>query len=504
MNNFLLKKTSYVVIFAFFFLLIGDAYPLRALTESDALALIEKGEAEYSEGSYLQALASFNRALQSVKGKKNRARLVLDIALAQFALGESEKCSETLSMYFDENPEKRIDREEYPKGFVQIYDQTQFQAREKKAEQERLEGQKIAEALKESEEKSKLEKEKSEPEKTVTPPPQVQETEKLLLQEKKKKKFPLLPVLLGAGAVVVLLAVLLGKKSSSDTSSNGSTGSIQVSSVPIGAQIYLDDSNTGKTTNTTLTNVSPGSHSVKLILSGFMEFSVSVSVAQGQTATVSGTLEIEMVTLPSSAFYMGSNSGEAYLEEKPVHWVNLSSFQIGKYEVTQALWKTVMGSNPSYHIGDSYPVEGVSWNEAQTFIQKLNTMTGKQYRLPTEAEWEYACRALNTSDRYGDLNSIAWYASNSGGSTHAVGTKQPSGWGLYDMLGNVLEWCQDWFGYYPSEPQTNPTGPGSGSRRILRGGAYNGPPVSVRASSRHDNTPSSYTSETGLRLAKNP
>ena len=161
--------------------------------------------------------------------------------------------------------------------------------------------------------------------------------------------------------------------------------------------------------------------------------------------------------------------------EKPVHRVTLTNnYYIGKYEVTQALWQAVMGSNPSCFKGDDLPVERVSWNDCQDFISKLNSITGKRFRLPTEAEWEYAARGGKKSRGYqysgsNTLGDVAWYSDNSGSKTHAVGTKQPNELGIYDMAGNVDEWCQDRYGSYSSSPQTNPTGAASGSDRVTRG-----------------------------------
>jgi formylglycine-generating enzyme required for sulfatase activity len=188
------------------------------------------------------------------------------------------------------------------------------------------------------------------------------------------------------------------------------------------------------------------------------------------------SLEPEMVYVEGGTFLMGGSSGES--DEKPVHSVTLSSFNIGKYEVTQAQWKSVMGSNPSYFKDcDQCPVESVSWNDVQDFIRKLNAQTGKNYRLPTEAEWEYAAKGGKSSKGYtysgsNDLNSVSWNTDNSGGKTHAVGGKQANELGIYDMTGNVWEWCSDWYGTYNSYSETNPTGASSGQNRVLRGGSW--------------------------------
>ena len=189
-----------------------------------------------------------------------------------------------------------------------------------------------------------------------------------------------------------------------------------------------------------------------------------------------------------------------------MHNVTLNDYSLGETEVTQALWVAVMGSNPSSWQGDNLPVEKVSWNDCQTFITKLNQLTGKTFRLPTEAEWEYAARGGSKSQGYkysgsNTLGDVAWYTGNSSSKTHEVGTKQANELGLYDMSGNVWEWCQDWFGNYESSAQTNPTGASSGSNRVRRGGSWIGAARSCRVTYRGDRTPTSTDYYLGLRLA---
>ena len=219
--------------------------------------------------------------------------------------------------------------------------------------------------------------------------------------------------------------------------------------------------------------------------------------------------EIEMVYVEGGTFTMGATSeqgSDAYDNEKPAHSVTLDGYYIGKYEVTQELWKAVMGSNPSNFKGDNLPVENVSWNDVQEFLRKLNAMTGKSYRLPTEAEWEFAARGGNSSRGYkysgsNSIGSVAWYWENSGSRTHAVGTKSPNELGIYDMSGNVLEWCQDWKGGYSSSPQRNPKGPNSGSGRVFRGGSWYSLAGSCRVSLRYNCAPGDRNSRLGFRLA---
>ena len=227
-----------------------------------------------------------------------------------------------------------------------------------------------------------------------------------------------------------------------------------------------------------------------------------------------GNVSYRMIYVSGGTFTMGATSEmlESYsdrygngIDEKPTHQVTLSSYYIGETEVTQALWKAVMGRNPSYFKGDDLPVERVSWNDCQTFIRRLNALTGKNFRLPTEAEWEFAARGGNQSHhtKYSGSSSIddvAWYWDNSGRNTHPVKTKQPNELGIYDMTGNVEEWCQDRYGRYSSYAQTNPTGASSGSRRVLRGCNWYGYPWGCRSSYRSNCTPGNSCNGLGLRL----
>ena len=190
------------------------------------------------------------------------------------------------------------------------------------------------------------------------------------------------------------------------------------------------------------------------------------------------SIGMEFVLIPAGEFLMGSNNGLD--SEKPVHRVRISkAFYLGKYEVTQGEWQAVMGNNPSRFRGAvNLPVEQVSWDEVQAFIRTLNEREGgARYRLPTEAEWEYAARAGSTTaysfgDHPGQLGDYAWYGNNGGGQTHPVGQKKPNSWGLYDMYGNVWEWVQDWYGAYRADAVTDPSGPPSGSARVIRGGGW--------------------------------
>ena len=217
---------------------------------------------------------------------------------------------------------------------------------------------------------------------------------------------------------------------------------------------------------------------------------------------------MQFVWVPGGCFQMGSNEGDD--DEKPVHEVCVDGFWIGKYEVTQDQWKRIMGNNPShFKKGDDYPVEQVSWEDVQEFIKVLNRKTHLQFRLPTEAEWEYAARSGGKQERYAggnDVDHVAWYDGNSSDHTHRVGTKAPNGLGIYDMSGNVWEWCQDWYGedYYGRSPRQNPQGPSSGSHRVNRGGSWNSIPWFVRASYRYRYRPGNRDCDLGFRLAFPP
>jgi formylglycine-generating enzyme required for sulfatase activity len=201
---------------------------------------------------------------------------------------------------------------------------------------------------------------------------------------------------------------------------------------------------------------------------------------------------------------MGSTTGQA--DEKPVRQVTINySFYMGKYEVTQAQWQTVMGDNPSnFKDCGNCPVEQVSWDDAQKFIQGLNRVNdGYTYRLPTEAEWEYACRAGTTGDYAGTLGEMAWYSENSGSKTHTVGGKQPNAWGLADMHGNVWEWCQDWYHetYYgaPTDGSAWLSG-GEQKYRVVRGGSWSGLASRTSFASRGHNKPDLRNLNDGFRV----
>ncbi|MBU1641353.1 MAG: formylglycine-generating enzyme family protein [Proteobacteria bacterium] len=216
------------------------------------------------------------------------------------------------------------------------------------------------------------------------------------------------------------------------------------------------------------------------------------------------TTGMEFVTVPGGCFQMGSNSGDS--DEQPVHEVCVDDFQIGKYEVTQGQWREVMENNPAKFMnGDNYPIEQVGWADVQDYISKLNRKSGRSFRLPTEAEWEYACRSGGRDEQYcggNNVDSLAWYKDNSSGSTHQVGTKSPNGLGIYDMSGNVWEWTTDWYDKrsYGKSPRQNPAGPSSGSYRVFRGGGWRYNQGGVRSAVRLRDSPVYRSSGLGFRL----
>ena len=242
----------------------------------------------------------------------------------------------------------------------------------------------------------------------------------------------------------------------------------------------------------------------------------SIPEEKDLTFNVKG-VSFKMVKVDGGTFTMGATAEQgkdAHDKERPVHQVTLTDYYIGQTQVTQALWKAVMGDNPSYYKGDNLPVEKVSWYDCQTFIKKLNGLLsdqlgGMRFALPTEAQWEFAARGGNKSKGYkyagsNNIDDVAWYNDNSSVKTHPVAQKQPNELGLYDMSGNVWEWCQDWYDRYSSNAQTDPQGPASGTNRVNRCSSCLSTPEYCRVFNRYCNSPDNRYSELGFRLCLLP
>lgn len=247
---------------------------------------------------------------------------------------------------------------------------------------------------------------------------------------------------------------------------------------------------------------------------GCHPFSSAAQNTAGKMQFKNQTIKIKdvsftMVAVQGGSYIMGATSeqaAEAYEDESPVHKVTLSDYYIGCCEVTQALWTAVMGNNPSFFKDPERPVECVGWNDCQKFIAKLNQITGKKFRLPTEAEWEFAARGglQSKNGKYAGsdlIDKVAWYNEDWDTGTHKVASKDANELGLYDMSGNIYEWCQDWFGRYEEGDQTNPQGPPTGKNRVLRGGSWFVIGNYCRISNRSGSLPDSRFIHIGFRLA---
>ena len=238
------------------------------------------------------------------------------------------------------------------------------------------------------------------------------------------------------------------------------------------------------------------------------ETAAALGVPVEKHVDLGGGVKLTLVLIPAGEFDMGSPEGEEErYSDEVLHRVRITRpFYIGKYPVTQEQWQAVTGGNPSYFKGAENPVEQVSWHDCQGFTEELNYRLGSgRFALPTEAHWEYACRA-GSHMRFcfgrssSNLGNYAWYEDNSGGKTHPVGQKRPNAWGLYDVHGNVWEWCADWYGEYPTSDAEDPRGPSSGDNRVLRGGSWRHVPLYLRSASRLAREPSDSYHLLGVRV----
>ena len=328
-------------------------------------------------------------------------------------------------------------------------------------------------------------------------------------------------------------------------------GSLIVDGSPVDVDVYVDGKKVG-TSPFFVSELLIGTHKIRLEKDGYDQQEKTVQIAENQesmldftltktiakapvvpaapqggaieTITVKG-VSFNMIKVQGSTFTMGATAeqgSDADSDEKPMHQVTLSDYYIGETEVTQELWQAVMGttiqyqakkgaygSTSLYGVGNSYPMYYISWDDCQTFVTKLNQLTGKNFRLPTEAEWEYAARGGQKSRGYkyagsNILSDVAWYSDNSGSQIHPVKQKQANELGLYDMSGNVWEWCQDWYDSYRSNAQTNPTGPSSGVYRVYRGGGWNYSASGCRVAVRYGDTPGGRNCFLGFRVVLLP
>lgn len=311
-------------------------------------------------------------------------------------------------------------------------------------------------------------------------------------------------------------------------------GSIDIVSTPHNATVKINGKEVGKTP-LSIDNLLEGEYKVDVSLDGYTNESRVVSILENETAAVETSLKKEMqpasytgsinegnfeiftvndvsfkmIRIEGGTFTMGATEEQGKKtdnDEYPTHRVTLSTYHIGETEVTQALWEAVMGSNPSYFNGKNHPVEQVSWNDCQEFVARLSSLTGRKFRLPTEAEWEFAARGGNRSKGYiysgsNTENDVSWIGSNSQSGTHEVKTKLANELGLYDMSGNVSEWCQDRYGEYNSSDQTNPEGPSSGNYRVLRNSGWSSASGGSHVSERSWHTTDDSFRNRGLRLA---
>ena len=282
---------------------------------------------------------------------------------------------------------------------------------------------------------------------------------------------------------------------------------VMINSEPQGARLVVD----GKILGNTPVKIPllMGDHNIRLVLPDFYTLHQTLSVAKTTaivTLTMKPEVKFEMVLVEGGTFNMGSNKDVE--EEKPVHSVSVSNYSIGKYEVTQQQWFDIMGKNPAKFTEClQCPVESVSWNDISDFLQKLNTLSGKKYRLPTEAEWEYAARGGNKSKGFAFSGSnkaedVSWLGLNSTSKTHPVGEKIQNELGICDMSGNLYEWCNDFYDetYYSRSPVSNPAGAEKGSYKILRGGCWISPASSCDVTSRRWELPSQVNDLHGFRL----
>ena len=313
------------------------------------------------------------------------------------------------------------------------------------------------------------------------------------------------------------------KKSATDV---GGLGTIDVKTIPAGAEVYIDDISVGKTP-LAFSKLIPGKHKVVVKKEGYFDYESAVNVTEGKAAVIDeslakscdirrrdGSISITMkdvtfnlIKVEGGTFQMGGTPEQkkAKTDEYPVHRVTLSDYYIGETEVTNELWTAVMGTNPSVNfLQPDQPVNSVTWHDCQKFVNRLSSLTGLRFSLPTEAQWEYAARGGKHSRGYqfagsDRLKQVGWYEKNSG-NVKPVKQLLPNELGLYDMSGNVWEWCADWYGLYKAQPVEDPRGMASGTERVYRGGGAAETETLARVSFRYQNNPNTKVNTLGLRV----
>jgi formylglycine-generating enzyme required for sulfatase activity len=508
MKTLLIRKISLVTLLCFFSLLMTDAYPLAA-QEEDGMALIAKGEADYGNRLYQEALDAFSQAVGLVQKSENRERLLLDISLVHYAMGDEGKCQEALRSLLKLNSARQIDMSKFPEGFVQLYGKVNWQVQEAVAEQKKMEEQKQAEAQRLAEGTPGL-VEKTQPQAQL-----------------KKKKFPWLLAILGVGIVAGVIFLLTKNKKPKANYTLEVTKADGVNGTPdTGSYTYPQD-------EAVTYSYTPGTGyvSVEVKLDGsVVAASGSITMNQDHTLAITAKSEnfdydtrvlgITWIDIPAGEFQMGDKYNVGDARELPVHTVNLSAYSIAKYELTFAQYDafcTETGRTKPSDAGwgrGSMPVINVTWNDAKAFCDWLAAKTGKNIHLATEAQWERA--AAGTDQRKYPWGSSAPSCArcnfnNCVSKPKKVGS-YPSGAsaaGVMDMGGNVWEWVQDIYGenYYQECANlgtvTDPQGPASGGEYVLRSGSYAVKAERMRCSFRDFVGPSRSSRVIGFRIAFN-
>jgi formylglycine-generating enzyme required for sulfatase activity len=465
----------YLLLLSLPLIFIPEPFRLVAQELEEGVRLLNEGIKDYEKGAYEFATENLEKAVSLLKDEEKLTDCYLYLSLAYFAMAEKEKAKKNLNEVLRLNPDKKLNPElEKSAGFIDLWNEVMA---------------------------------KKEPIVRVTPPEKKPEL--------KKSKAWVWILIGGAAAAVVAILVGRGGKKVIPPPVPG-LGNINVQSTPEGALIYLDGSDTTYRTTHTFTEISPGSHTIRLVLSGFDDWSCSIQVESNRTANVNATLTSEyyaMELIEEGLFMMGSDSGDS--DERPVHPVYVSAFYMDRYEVTNEQYKGFIDATgnraPPYWSNDEYPsgqakhpVVRISREDMIAYCRWISK------RLPTEAEWEKAARGKNEGYDYPFpfLNSLSCGQANiSGciGNTKPVGSYPANDYGLYDMAGNVWEAVKDWYdeSYYSNSVLNNPQGPSSGTLRVKRGGSWRDPGPSARCANRNHMLASDRLQALGFRCARN-